>query len=115
MAQKVVDLVPFHYASLFQLSTCFEHERQFVKAHMTYKNAMAFLPAHEWPAHKARLARLKEQSDDEQAHIFRGDPLAILPLEVISEIMLIGMEKDPYFVLKSTWVNKKWRNTLIES
>ncbi|KAJ9093183.1 hypothetical protein QFC21_006500 [Naganishia friedmannii] len=112
-AEKVVALVPFHSATLFQLSTCYEHEREFVKAHTTYKNAMAFLPSHEWPAHKAKLARLKEQSDDMQANIFRGDPLDILPLEVVLEIMFMGMEQDPYFVLKSTWVNKKWRNTLI--
>lgn len=37
----------------------------------------------------------------------------MLPLEIVISIMQEGNIDDKYFVLRNTWVNQRWRNTLI--
>lgn len=60
----------------------------------------------------ARLTRLKEQADDMRHNIVRVDPFKVLTLETMTSIMKFGLDMDRYFVLKCSWVNQKWRDTL---
>jgi hypothetical protein len=63
----------------------------------------------------AKLARLTEQADDEKANVFRNDIMSAFPLEVIVRIMEYGLSFDPLFVLRQSWVSRRWRNVLNHS
>jgi hypothetical protein len=56
------------------------------------------------------IARPNGQATDS---VNRKDPLKILPLELVIDIMKYQLEdKDPYCVLRCSWVSKLWRSTL---
>lgn len=111
-AIALVNLNPLCPASLFRLVTCYEQHREFVKAYDCFCKAMSLTPHDQREALKAKRARLKEQSDDQKEKVFRGNPLEILPLEVVLSIMKMGLQDDRHFVLKCSWVGKGWREVL---
>lgn len=110
-ARKAAELEPFCPTVLFRLSALYGQEKQFVQAHIYYERALALLPVPEKLSYLAKLERLKEQSEDEKANIFRVDPFDILPLEVIINIMQFGLE-DPNYVFVASGVNRRWRTVL---
>lgn len=103
---------PLCSSSLFRLSTCYEQERDYVNAYDYFRRATALLPLDQRAEHRAKFLRLKEQSDDIKSNIIRQDPLEVLPLEIVIEIMKHGLDTDRHFVLKSSWVSKHWREVL---
>lgn len=115
-AVKAAQLEPLCPTILLRASACFGQEKDFVQAHAYYERALSLLPVSERVAYIAKLARLKEQSDDVKANVFREDPLDIFPLEVIINIMQFGLDTgDGDFVLKCSWVNRRWRDVLVNS
>jgi hypothetical protein len=111
-ALQAVELEPLDPAALFRLSNCHVLEKQYVSAHAAYGRAVALLPVPERTSHMTKLARLEEQANDEKKNVFRADIFSIFPLEVIMSVMEHGLLHDPLFVLRQTWVNRRWRNTL---
>jgi hypothetical protein len=101
-------------STLFRLATCYEQQRQYVKAYDCFCRAVTLSPVTERTPHLAKLARLKEQRDDEKANVFRGDPIAILPLEVVISIMRLALAVDRHAVLRCSWVSRAWRQALNE-
>lgn len=112
-ALHAVQLDPLSHSLLFHLSHCYEQEREYVKAHEYFERAVSLVPPFDNGPHAAKPLRLKEQADDQKAHVFRGDPMEMLPLEIVIAIMQEGLLGDKYFVLRNTWVCQRWRNTLI--
>lgn len=113
-AGKALALDPWSPSLLFRLSRCYEHEHQYTTAYLTYNLETCLLPTSERPPHHAKLARLKEQSDDMEAHVVRKDPFESLPPEVITRIMQFGLKSpDRHFVLRCTWVDHRWRTVLV--
>jgi hypothetical protein len=57
---------------------------------------------------------VREEPSDTPIQALNGqqDPCETLPLEIMMSIMQHGLDQDRYFVLKSSWVSKFWRNTL---
>lgn len=97
-------------ATLFRLSDCYSFEKHYVSALVYHEHAVALLPVPERAPHLAKLARLMEQADDEKANVFRNDIRSAFPLEVIVRIMEYGLSFDPLFVLRQSWVSRRWRN-----
>lgn len=107
-------LDPLQPSTLFRLATCYEQQRQYVKAYDCFCRAVTLSPVTERTPHLAKHARLKQQRDDEKANVFRGDPLAILPLEVVISIMRLALTVDRHAVLRCSWVSRAWRQALNE-
>lgn len=115
-ALKVVELDPFRSSSIIELATCYEKEKDYIKACEWLDRGVSLTPFTERQQHHLnKLARLREQAADMKANVFRVDPFDILPLEVIINIMPFGLEEGFYFVLKSSFVNKRWRQTLVNN
>lgn len=76
------------------------------------KKAVALMPLSERTPHPAKLKRLAEQARDEKNAVYRADPFEVLPLEVLIIVMHYGNITDPHFVLKASWVSRRWRETL---
>ncbi|KAJ9093205.1 hypothetical protein QFC21_006522 [Naganishia friedmannii] len=113
--QQAVKLEPWNTAILFRLSSCLEKERNYIEACNVMERALQLTPYDQRDPYRTHFARLSEQSDEMKANVFRGDPFDLLPLEVIINIMRMGATLDDNFLLKSTWVCQRWRNTLVNS
>jgi hypothetical protein len=112
-AIKVAQLDPLNASSLLRLSLCYENERNYVKAYEYLRKGMSLSNPTERKSYASKVARLREQADDMAANVIRRDPFEVLPLELITHIMKIGMEDRRDLVLNCTFVSKTWRQTLI--
>ncbi|KAJ9118406.1 hypothetical protein QFC24_006235 [Naganishia onofrii] len=113
-ARQTLCQAPLNPQLLFRLTTCYEQERDYIKAYNTMERAIQLTPDDERSPHAAHLKRLAEQARDMKENIFRGDPFEMLPLEVIINMMRMGQNMKDDFVLKSSWVSQKWRETLTQ-
>lgn len=112
-ARETLCKAPLNTQVLCRLSAAYEREKNYVKAFETLQFAHQLIPDdNERAAYAARLQRLSEQARDMKANVIREDPFEILPLEVVINIMQIGQGVKDDFILKSSWVNRKWRQTL---
>jgi tetratricopeptide (TPR) repeat protein len=111
-AAKAVELDRLSTSSLFRLSSCYEAERNYESAFAAFTRAVGLLPSYEQAPHRIKLAQLKDQAADQKANVFRGDPFDILPLEIIIQIMRIGLDSNKNFVLQKSWVCRNWRSIL---
>lgn len=109
------ELEPLNPNVLFRLSACYGQERDFVKAHEFCARALVLLSPAERVAHLEKFKRLQEQSKDVLDHVYREDPLDILPLEVMLNIFQFALTADNGIVMKASWVNRRWRNTIIHN
>lgn len=98
-----------------RLAEALVREKQYVQAHLYFERALCFLPVPERAPYMNKLARIKEQAEDEKAHIYKEDPFDIFPLEVILRIMEIGLFDHRNFVLNASLVYRRLRNVLINS
>ncbi|KAJ9093210.1 hypothetical protein QFC21_006527 [Naganishia friedmannii] len=99
---------------LFGLSLCYEQESQYGNAYDTLKRAIQLTPPEERVPYDVHRARLAELVKCENENTSRCDPFELLPLEQIVLIMEFGQTMDDHFVLKSGWMNRRWRHTLAE-
>ncbi|KAJ9093206.1 hypothetical protein QFC21_006523 [Naganishia friedmannii] len=114
-ARETLCEAPLSSPLLLRLTTCYEQEKDYIKAYDTMERALQLTPDDERNPHTEHLKRLAEQARDMKANIFRGDPFEILPLEVVITIMRFGQDMKDDFVLKSSWVNQRWRHTLTQN
>jgi hypothetical protein len=112
-ATSAVNLDPSQPLSLIRLSTCYNKDREYVKAYDALRKGVGLLPPVERAPYKAKLAHLLERRNDALANIPRVDPFERLPLEVIINIMQYGLIKDRHYVLQCTWVSKTWNIVLV--
>ncbi|KAJ9111758.1 hypothetical protein QFC22_006417 [Naganishia vaughanmartiniae] len=113
--QQALDLAPFTTPLLFRLSTCFERERNYIEAHKVMECAIKLTPHDQRDFYELHFARLAERAKDMKENTYREDPFEMLPLEVVLNIMEIGLELDDNFVLRSSWVCQGWRRILIQN
>lgn len=114
-AAFAAELEPLNPNVLFRLSACYGQERDFVNAHKLFERALVLLSPTERVAHLEKFKRLQEQSKDVLDHVYREDPLDILPLEVMLNIFQFALTTDNDIVMKASWVNKRWRNTIVHN
>lgn len=105
----------FSPTMLFRLSEAYGREKQYVQAQLHFERALSFLPVSERASYTSKLARIKEQAEDEEAHVYKEDPFDKFPLEVIILVMREGLSGDRDFVLKASHVNRTWRRILTNS
>lgn len=105
-------LQPYDANILLRLSACYGQERDFINAHLYFERGCALLSAPERASYVAKLERLREQASDVKNNVYKEDPLDKLPPEIVINIIQLGLEEDPLFALKCSWVNQRWRNTI---
>lgn len=111
-AIKAAELQPFCLTTLFRLSACYEREQNYIETHLHYYRAVTLLPTSERSPYDVKLARLQEQSEEMREGVSRKDPFNILPLEIILNVMRFGLQSDPDFGLKASWVSQRWNTTI---
>lgn len=110
---RAVQLDHLQPSSLVSLSLCFEKEGEYTKAHEWLQMATTLYPATQRGLHQDKLARLREQADKLKAESGFRDPFNKLPLEIVLQIMGEASQDDPNVVLRMSWTNKLWRQTLL--
>lgn len=114
-AIKAAELDPVCPTVLFRAATCCLEMKDFIQAHTFYERAVHLLPTFERYPYLSELSRLKEKSDDKKANKTRADPFSVLPLETVIAVMRCGMNGDANFVLRCSWVSRRWREVLNHS
>lgn len=71
------------------------------------------MPPSERTPYRAKSERITEQARDEHNDVYRADPLEVLPLELVINVMQHGLLLDLNFVLKKSWVSRTWRRVLV--
>lgn len=104
----------WNHSTLLSFSDCqlYGQEKDYVNAHAIYERALSLLSVPERTSYIAKFARLREQAEDVKNDIYREDPLDFFPLEVVINILRFGLDKDPFFALKQSWINRRWRDTI---
>lgn len=112
-ALQAAELEPLCPNVLFRLSACYGQEKDFPSAHRFCERGLALLSPQERVAHLEKFKRLEEQSKDALDNVYREDPFDIFPLEVLLNIFRFGLESDQELALRASWVNRRWRSTII--
>jgi tetratricopeptide (TPR) repeat protein len=104
---KAVELDPLQSSAALRLATCYEKERQYVKAYDWLQRGISLIPSVEREqAQLEKLAWLRRHAEDAKSNVRRVDP-SLLPKELFTIVMQYGLLEDRHFVLKSTWVSKR--------
>jgi hypothetical protein len=114
-AMKAAELDPVCPTVLFRAATCCVEMKDFIQAHTFYERGVHLLPTFERYPYLSELSRLKEKSDDKKANKTRADPFSVLPLETVIAVMRCGLNGDANFVLRCSWVSRRWREVLNHS